>query len=136
MLKNLAEIYDEESRLVGVSYALFDGERHFITAVEMRFESFSATFRAIPDDDTLTVSLGAIDLDSDELLIDVSKSELWSQCLRSRIPWLWRLTNQQGYDDGVRIEFTKPEEKFIFIVEFIVMASSIKIFSVARYETV
>ena len=136
MLKNLAEIYDkEENRLVGVSYALFEGAPHFITAVEMRFESFSATFRAMPDD-TLTVILEALDLDSDESLIDVSKSELWSQCLGSRIPWLWRLTNQQGYDDGVRIEFAKPEEDFISVVEFIVMASAIQVFSSVRHETV
>jgi hypothetical protein len=137
MLKNLAEIFDkEENRLVGVSYALFEGAPHFITAVEMRFESFSATFRAIPDDDTLMVILEAIELDSDESLIDVSKSEPWLQCLNSKIPWLWRLTNQQGYDDGVRIEFSKPEEKFIFVVEFIVMASAIQIFSATRHETV
>jgi hypothetical protein len=137
MLKNLAEIFDkEENRLVGVSYALFGGEPHFITAVEMRFESFSATFRAVADDDTLTVNLEALELESDELLIDVSKSESWSQCLGSRTSWLWRLTNQQGYDDGVRIEFTKPGEKFSFVVEFIVMASAIQIFSAARRETV
>jgi uncharacterized protein DUF6334 len=135
--KNLGEIYDKEAnRLVRVSYALFDGEPNFITAVEMHFESFFATFRAIADDDTLTASLGAIELDSDELLVDVSKSEPWSQCLGSRMPWLWRLTNQQGYDDGVRIEFTKPGENFTFVVEFIVMASAIQIFSAARHETI
>jgi hypothetical protein len=101
----------------------------------MRFESFSATFRAIPDDDTLMILLEALDFDSDESLINVSKREPWLQCLNSRIPWLWRLTNQQGYDDGVRIEFSKPEEKFIFVVEFIVMASAIQIFSATRHET-
>jgi hypothetical protein len=135
MLENLAEIFDKESPLVGVSYALFEGDSHFITAVEIRFESFSSTFRAIADDDTLTTSLEALELESDELLIDVSKSEPWSQCLGSRIPWLWRLTNQQGYDDGVRIEFTKPEKDFIFVVEFFVMASAIQIFSASRHET-
>ena len=135
MLKNLADIFDKESRLVGVSYALFEGAPHFVTAVEMRFESFSANFRAISDDDTLEVNLGELKPETDELLTDVSRSTPWSQCVGARVPWLWRLTNQQGYNDGVRIEFTKPDTKFTSVVELIVMASAIKVFLAEPYET-
>lgn len=55
MLDTLAQIYDEGGQLVGVRHALFQGDPQFITAVELRFESVSAVFRAIADDDTLTV---------------------------------------------------------------------------------
>ena len=50
--------------------------RILLLPVEIRFESFSATFQAIADDDTLTASLEALELDSDELLIDVAKANL------------------------------------------------------------
>jgi hypothetical protein len=42
MLDTLAKIYDDGGPLVGVSYALFEGDPQFITAVELRFESLTS----------------------------------------------------------------------------------------------
>lgn len=132
MLNTLAEIYDRFDRLKNVSYALFDGDPRFITAIELEFTSFSATFRAVADDDTLSVMIGNLEPDADESLIVVGNSEPWSFCRNSYLLWGWRLTNQQGYDDGVRIEFSNPEEKFSLVIEFIVVASAIQIYIVRK----
>lgn len=92
--------------------------------------------RAIADDDTLSVNFGALELDSDETLFEAENSDLWSSCKGGHIVWGWRLTNQQGYDDGLRLESRKPEEKAAAIVEFVVMASAIYMYSVAHNKTV
>ena len=136
MLDSIANIIDEYDQLVGVSYVLFDGQRHFITAVELRFISLAFNLRAIADDDTLSINSGALLLESDETLVEAGNSDLWSLCIGGRIAWGWRLTNQQGFDDGLRLEINKPEEKLSTVVEFIVIASGIKIFSAIHHEAI
>jgi len=131
MLDNLAKIYDDGGRLVGVRYALFEGDPKFITAVELRFESVSAVFRAVADDDTLAVSIGPLNPEPDETLVEAGNSAPWAECLGLGLCWAWRLTNQQGYTDGARLEFSVPGEESRAIVEFIVAAAAINIFMAA-----
>jgi Family of unknown function (DUF6334) len=132
MIDILAKIINKHNQLINVSLALFNGNPQFITAIELQFTSFSVTFRAVGDDDTLSVNIGTLELESDESLIDAGNSVPWSLCKGSYIVWDWQLTNQQGYKDGVRLEFIKPEEKFNAVVEFIVIASAIQMFSITR----
>jgi hypothetical protein len=128
MLDILAKIYDEGGSLVGVKYTLFEGNPLFITAIELRFESVSAVFRAVADDDTLAVSLGPLEPEADETLIEVGNSALWSACMGFGVCWAWQLTNQQGYTDGARLEFSAPGEESRAIVELVVVASEIQLF--------
>jgi hypothetical protein len=130
MLDTLAKIYDDGGRLVSVTFTLFDGDPRFVTAIGLRFESLSAVFRAVPDDDTLAVSLGPLEPDPDETLIEVVNSTPWSACIGLGICWAWRLTNQQGYSDGVRLEFSEPGEESGATVELVVVASAIHVFVV------
>jgi hypothetical protein len=111
MLDILANVFDEQDGIVSVLYALFDGDPKFITAIEFGFSSFNITFRANPDD-ALSAGLGSLEVDSDETRIEVSESKPWSLCKGSSIQWFWRLTNHQGYYDGVRMEFVRHGEKF------------------------
>lgn len=128
MLDTLAKIYDDGGRLVGVTYTLFEGDPKFITAVGLRFEAVSAVFRAVTDDDTLAVSLGTLTPEPSETLIESGNSAPWSACMGFGICWAWRLTNQQGYSDGVRLEFSEPGEVSRAVVELIVAASAIELF--------
>ena len=98
--------------------------------------SLAFNLRAMADDDTLSVNSGELVLESDETLVEAGNSDLWSPCIGGRIAWGWRLTNQQGYDDGLRLEINKPEEKLSTVVEFIVMASGIYVFSAKHHEAV
>jgi uncharacterized protein DUF6334 len=132
MLDILAEIYDSGGLLVRVRYALFEGDPRFIKAVELQFESRSVVFRAVADDDTLAVSLGELKSEPYETLVEVSESEEWLNCVDCGICWAWQLTNQQGYSDGVRLEFSEPGEGSRAVIELIVVASAIKLFAVAQ----
>jgi len=128
MLDTLAKIYDDGGRLVRVSQTLFEGDPQFVTAFGLQFELLSAIFRAVPDDDTLAVSLGSLVPDPDEALIDASHSAPWSAFGGFSVCSAWRLTNQQGYSDGVRLEFSEPGKVSRGIVELVVAASEIQVF--------
>jgi hypothetical protein len=130
MLDILAKIYDDAGRLVGVSQTLFEGDSRFVTAVGLRFEFLSAIFRAVPDDDTLAVSLESLVPEPNETLIDASQSAPWPACVGFSICWAWRLTNQQGYSDAVRFEFSERGKESRAVVELIVAASAIQTFVV------
>jgi hypothetical protein len=126
MLEALAKIYDGGGRLLNVTCTLFEGDANFVTAIGLRFESISAVFRAAPGDDILVASVGSLTPGSDETLVDITASSPWRTCIGAGACWLWQLTNQQGYADGVRLEFGNPDEQTRAIVEMIVVASAIQ----------
>jgi hypothetical protein len=132
MLDVLAKIYDEHGAFLGAEYTLFDGDQRFVTAVGLRFATICAVFRAMPDDDSLAVTVGRLEPEPHETLIDATHFAPWAACVDYGICWAWRLTNQQGYSDGVRLEFSKPGEKSRAVIELVVAASAIEIFRVGR----
>ena len=113
---------------------LFEGNARFVTAVGLQFASVSAVFRAVEADDTLAVSLGPLVPDEDETAVEATSSAPWSGCIGSGVRWAWRLTNQQGYPDGVRLEFGNPDKSSSTVVELIVAASAIQMFVAARSD--
>jgi hypothetical protein len=126
MLDTLTKIHDAGGHLVNVTCTLFEGDRNLVTAVGLRFESISVVFRANSDDDTLIASIGSLTPDADETLVDISDSSPWVTCLGAGACWLWQLTNQQGYADGVRLEFGNPDEQSRAVFELLVTASAIE----------
>src|SRR4051794_28717456 len=111
MLDVLARLFDDAGRLSGVTHTRFDNAR-LIVAVGLRFESLEAEFRANPEDDTLVVSLGPGVLGPDESRFEAGDAQPWKRCLGLRLRWAWKLTNHQGYPDGVRLEFSQPDQPF------------------------
>ena len=88
-------------------------------------------FRAVADDDTLVASFGPLVPEPKEQLIEAATSAPWPTCIGLGVCWAWRLTNQQGYSDGVRLEFSEPGGALSATVEFIVAASAIQIYLAA-----
>jgi hypothetical protein len=131
MLEILAKIFDDGGPLVSVTYLLFEGDARFITAVGLRFGLISAVFRAIEADDTLAVSLVPLARRQHETSLEATSFAPWNACSGLGIRWAWRLTNQQGYSDGVRLEFGNSDEASSTVVELIVVASAIQTFVVA-----
>jgi hypothetical protein len=134
MVDELWRIVDEGGTLTGVDHALFEGDSQFVTAVVLRFERLTAVFRAVSEDDTLAVTIGAHQSEESESITGVERSCSWASCLGQSLCWAWRLTNQQGYDDGVRLEFGTPGQHHLerTTVELIVAASSIELFHVVE----
>jgi hypothetical protein len=127
MLDILKQVCDDGGPLLGVEYALFEDRPQFIAAAGLRFESLSLVIRAVADDDTVSVITGPLIPEADEVVADVTRSAPWAGCLGRRLIWGWRFTNQQGYTDGVRLEFNALGEAIGIVREFIVMASALRL---------
>jgi hypothetical protein len=127
MLDLLRQVCDEAGRLLGVEYALFEGDPGFVTGIGLRFESLAVRFRAVSDDDSLIASLGSLRAEADEVIVTATATGPWPRCLGLGVCWGWQLTNQQGYSDGVRLEFVEPGREARAVVELIVIASAIRL---------
>jgi Family of unknown function (DUF6334) len=105
-----------------------------ITAFELRFKYLPAIFRAMPDDDTLSVRLETLVADPDEDLLVIDHIAPWVEVIGLSICWAWQLTNQQGYVDGARLEFCEPGQASRAVIEFVVVASTVQVFAFAAAD--
>jgi glycosyltransferase involved in cell wall biosynthesis len=135
LIESLQRICDHGQRLVSVDLALFQGDRQFVTAVCLKFEFLTAVFKAMPDYDTLAVKIAEFEVDKDEEVVSATASHPWATLIGGKVVWGWRLTNQQGYTDGVRLEFIEPGKlQTRGIIDMVVGASMIEISEVVRTD--
>lgn len=130
MLEILARFWNAESTLVSVSCTRFVGDKvdhPFITSISLEFNHATIVFRVDPDTDTIVTSIGKIASQPNEEIIAMDRMLPWSNCLNRHLSWGWELTNQQGYFDGVRLEF-KSKEEVSTVVEMVAVASGLRVF--------
>ena len=125
LLDILRKLTYEAGVLVSADEHIFEKDSpDFIVGLALHFEQLSFYFAAQPDDDTIGVSLVAPLPATDCFVLSASYRAPWAAVNGQGCRWAWLLTNQQGYTDGVRLEFaTEPEATF---VEFVVTASAIR----------
>jgi hypothetical protein len=115
--------------LLGVDACYFDDDASFVTAFRFRYDLAQVAFYAVEDDDTVAAATGDGLACADGRWIDVSEHAVWAKCRGKHAVWAWALTNQQGYADGIRIEFA-PFTGEPVTVEAIVAASAFRLYSV------
>jgi hypothetical protein len=101
---------------------LFPGSNS-ISAVELQFQELAITLSAVADDDTISISQASLAQPT-----PVGYSAHWDQCLGHPLRWAWLMTNQQGYTDGIRLEFGGPDCPQSVVLELVVAASSFSTF--------
>jgi Family of unknown function (DUF6334) len=130
--ENIGLLCDKTEKLLEVRYSVFDsdsGGTDWIEAVEIRFENIVATIYVESDFDTLRVELDEVKVSSDCHIKVVTSEKPWNVLIGRKVAWIWLLTNQQGYEDGLRLEFTSTQKKKeLKIVTLIGIASSIQLF--------
>lgn len=71
------------------------------------FDCGSLTVTAEPSDDSIRLGgEGATLLH----LTDLSNEEPWARLIGCGVLWIWRLTNQNGFVDGLQLELGQPGE--------------------------
>lgn len=131
-------LYDKTEKLVGVRYSIFDAGldgRDWIDAIEMQLESTIATIYVEPDFDTLRLELSEMRVGADCYSSITTFTTPWSNIIGKCLSWIWLLTNQQGYEDGMRFQFSANEGETPQIITLIGIASSIKIYLSNELET-
>ena len=113
----------EGGELKKVEEARFDGQPHFVTAMVFAFEKLSLVISVNDYTDEVVLAVGDSKAPGEGLVVDVSTSPPWDKAIGREIRWAWRLTNQQGYDDGVQFEFANPNDSSECVIELIAEAS-------------
>ncbi len=129
----IGKLYDKAEKLIGVKYSVFDAGldgKDCIEAIEMQFESSVSTIYVESDFDTLQIKLSEMEIGSDCYIKIATSLEPWKEAVGRSLAWIWLLNNQQGYEDGIRFEFSsKDEDQTEVIITLIGIATSIQIYS-------
>lgn len=119
----LSKIVNSFEKLVHAQSYSFRELKNEIAAIKLDFETFNCFVEVVEESDEIRLArhsrLGQ--------LVATDKPLGFHSCYGSRLCWGWIMTNNQGYSDGLRFEFENNQ-----IIELIVVASSIKQFSVSE----
>ncbi len=129
-LDSLVQLWDANEPLRRVESAIFPADLDgppMTTGYRLWFGNTPLTLRAEPDFDELLLDLDGR-ADHPEPFTDRSNADIWVHQIGRRSTWFWRLTNQQGYNDGLRIELVDDDSTHTEILEFVVVASAIELY--------
>jgi len=95
----------------------------------IHFERPASSFFVVadPSDDSIDVSMTSPSGIVDMVFRDCSSEEPWSSILGAKPGWMWTLTNQQGYVDGIQIDLHDGEGRFVRRLQMMVGASTISV---------
>jgi hypothetical protein len=105
--------------------------------IEVSFMFDEAILRIIVDPDDDTVHLFLDEAGTGEIVTTTrisSFDDLIPSLLSKSFLWVWELTNQQGYRDGIQFEFALREAgtRSTVTVQFIAIASSLEVYAVNK----
>ena len=119
----------KEQQLLREALLLCDDTTADIVAVQMRFDRVDVRVAVNPDDDTITTAFGSSSVGVDEYFEPAR--EPWIEAVGMRVQWYWCMENNQGYCDGLQIEFVAAEGGGAsHCIQMIAIASALSIRSV------
>ena len=127
MPDSLFQCLESGSVLLKVHYRQIDQtfiERVFFTFAGNQFVSASAE----GDTDEIALGTDSPTKDSD----DVSGRSPWVAAIGKPLLWAWSLRNQQGYCDGVQLEFRTTVSDSGPILQLATRASCLRVFSLTE----
>jgi Family of unknown function (DUF6334) len=103
-------------------------------AILMYFDEVIIMVKVVEEDDS--VELMSLDLDqaSEFKSIDVSNDIRWKDVINVNLRWVWSLTNQQGYTDGIQFEWADPSSNQSTIIQAIAIASCFRFYKVEQFR--
>ncbi|MGE8224919.1 MAG: DUF6334 family protein [Stenotrophomonas sp.] len=129
MIQLIRQACNDGGKLEQVLESSFQPHSRLIDGLELRFETLTLCITAVAEDDTVALSLGSLDRQSLK-----SSNRFLSQCLGKSLQWAWLTTNQQGYTDGIRLEFQDQSGAAAVILDIVVAASVLNFYKVEPIE--
>lgn len=110
------------------AFALHDLEKGWLQQVVFQLEGMYLIIAENAASDEILLSV-LPELDVAALEVQFSRTQISNQ--RKRISYIWRMTNQNGYEDGFQLEFDDLEGTN---VQLIAEASQLRLFIFQRYR--
>lgn len=110
------------------AFALHDLELGWLQQVVFQLEDMYLVVAVDADDDEIILSL-LPEPDFTALEQQFSRTRIANQ--RKKISWMWRMTNQRGYEDGFQLEFDDREGT---TVQLVAEAAQLKLYIFQRYR--
>ncbi|WP_162053760.1 DUF6334 family protein [Pontibacter pamirensis] len=127
-MESTVDLDDLTGKEVTHAYALHDLEKGWLQQVVFQVEDKYLTITVDADDDEIILSL-LPELNFTALEQQFSRTQISNQ--RKKISWMWRMTNQRGYEDGFQLEFDDMEGTTI---QLIAEALQLKLYIFRRYR--
>jgi hypothetical protein len=129
----IAAIIDRGEQLRVVHFIFDEDLPKGPVAIIFTFETLSFCALVNASDDTLSISSALpLELQSHARIKVDDNSAPWNQMMGAALIWSWRLTNQQGYSDGLQLEFRRDGHGALACVQLIAIASTLELRSLAR----
>lgn len=101
-----------------------------LVALKFRFDNESVVLVAQEDDSFEVLGDDWRCTEKNILLRDLSEEDPWKFAISKPLLWSWRMINQQGYFDGIQLQFGVDVTDSLVKVQLIVIASEIKVFKI------
>jgi hypothetical protein len=124
----LTQIVYQSGVLQQVEYVIDPQNLDGLQAIVFIFENDIYTARCLAEDNTIKLSPGRPKVADLYQIVSASKQKPWSMVINARLLWAWSLTNQEGYFDGLRLEFASNSTNKAVIIEVVSRALSLKIY--------
>jgi hypothetical protein len=124
-----SRVHETGEHLVGVKgYFFVDATSDdMLVAIRFHFDSDIVVI-AVREDDSLAIFGTAWNCTEEGVVSrELSGIAPWNAAVTKPLLWSWRMINQQGYFDGVQLQFGENVDDSIVQVQLIAIASEIKI---------
>ena len=123
----LCELVEDAGPLQKVESFCFPDLTGDLTCLKMVFRSLCCFVCVLKDTDEVLLS---DKFPSGSQFMPVETSPVWERFIGLELLWAWTFTNNQGYSDGLRLEFRSSGT----IIEFVSIASTLKTFEVHEIQ--
>ena len=131
MYSQLEQIHETGGRLRAVNgffwHSEDESEVPMFVALSLVFEEGEVLIAAEEDDSLLIGDKEGLHTDPAIRSASLSALAPWSGTLGLPLLWSWTLTNQQGYVDGLQLEFATNAKSASVLIQLLALASEIKV---------
>ena len=120
----LSELVEQSGPLKYVESYSFPELESELCCLKLKFEKNNCFIKVNKDTNEIVFT----ETNPTDNLIKTQNHSFWAQFTDREVSWVWALVNNQGYHDGIKLEFTGVDAA----VELIVIASSLKIYRIEK----
>ena len=121
--------YEERQNLIRVVGRIWHDasiEKPLLVELSLGFERTNVTLAVTADDEIEVPSQITAD-DPAIQEIDLGEMVPWRGSIGRPLIWAWVMTNQQGYSDGLQLEFAEDVEAESVIVQLIALGAQLRV---------